>query len=543
MKTLKFILQNLDEFKTRFILVFVVALGAGTVFFMIPVTLSELTKGDFNYERFQKALTFVILLYLSSLTLQWIIRRYGESLSQQFSNHIRFKYFKALERLPTKEIVNHHSGYILSLINKIGDGITPLIHNIFWSVAHSIANFTLFFFFTARESVFLALLNAGVLIVFLVISTILSIKMVELNSVLNLKRAKLMETYADFMANILTIKKLGVYSFVEEKLNARTKENYEQIRTNANFHSKRWSMLHSLFGVAYMSTIGYILLQVSRGELSVSVLILFVTAYTLIRINLGRLSENFKEMMEMSAYIETLDDIVSPKTKFKSADHINTWHEIKFQDIDFEYKGTNKKIHVPAFSLSRGQKISIVGRSGEGKTTFLNLLANNLEPYTGERLLDGKSYQSFDKDIFQYLMVTISQEVELFNISLRENITLGQAINDSEIEQALTELDLWSWVNTLKDGPSTIVGEKGVKLSAGQRQRINLLRGILLNREIYLLDEPTSHLDVTTEQKVVDFLAKRLQNKTAVIVSHREAVTKICDRRYQIKNHILASRD
>ena len=114
-----------------------------------------------------------------------------------------------------------------------------------------------------------------------------------------------------------------------------------------------------------------------------------------------------------------------------------------------------------------------------------------------------------------------------------------QKIEEKAIFDIFDKLDLLSWVRNLEDGLETIVGEKGIKLSAGQKQRINLIRGVLLNREIVLLDEPTSHLDSATEQKVIDFLADYLSGKTAIIVSHREALREICEKRYVIKNHSL----
>lgn len=103
-------------------------------------------------------------------------------------------------------------------------------------------------------------------------------------------------------------------------------------------------------------------------------------------------------------------------------------------------------------------------------------------------------------------------------------------MNEHEINQALKELGLFDWVRSL---------EKGVKLSAGQKQRINLLRGILLDRDIYLLDEPTSHLDAETEKRVIEFLKARLQGRTAIIVSHREGIRKICNRAYRMESHEL----
>lgn len=122
---------------------------------------------------------------------------------------------------------------------------------------------------------------------------------------------------------------------------------------------------------------------------------------------------------------------------------------------------------------------------------------------------------------------------------MTKKINLGQKIDEKILLDIFDKPDILAWMQNLENGLRTIVGEKGIKLSAGQKQRINLTRGVLLNREVVLLDEPTSHLDAATEQKVIDFLTDYLSGKTAIIVSHREALRKICNRCYIIKDHSL----
>lgn len=539
MGVLKFIYKKLDHFKTRFALVFIAGILDGLATFFVPVVLAEFTKSSFTSNDFQNLIRLVIIFYVVSLFLQWTIRKWGEALGPQFGNYIRLKYFKALEKLPIKDLINHHSGYILSLINKVSDGLAPIMFDIFWTFAKSISNMTLFFYFTARESVFIAVINLIVLTIFITISTILSRKMVPIADELNKKRASLLESYTDFMSNILTVKRLSIYSFVENKLFRKTNENYGQIQKLQNFHANRWLFLHTLFSFAFLSTIGFLLFQVSKGEISPSVLILFIAAYTIVRGNIERLSENFKSLMEMKAYINNLDKIISPSELVNENKEIQKWEEVKFNNVFFQHPGTEKKISIPDFIIKSGEKICIIGKSGAGKTTFLNLFTNFLKSDKGERLIDGQSYEKMNGKFFQNHITMISQETELFNISLRENITLGQKIEEKTILDIFDKLDLLAWVQNLEDGLETIVGEKGIKLSAGQKQRINLIRGVLLNREIVLLDEPTSHLDSATERKVIDFLTDSLSGKTAIIVSHREALRELCDKCYIIKDYSL----
>ena len=103
----------------------------------------------------------------------------------------------------------------------------------------------------------------------------------------------------------------------------------------------------------------------------------------------------------------------------------------------------------------------------------------------------------------------------------------------------LKEAGLEDWVNRLEDGLDTIVGEKGLKLSVGQKQRLNIIRGILLDKDIYILDEPTSNLDKETEKMIINLIKKYLKEKTVIIVTHREEIKDICDRHYKVKNNIM----
>ncbi|OGH60211.1 MAG: hypothetical protein A2725_04580 [Candidatus Magasanikbacteria bacterium RIFCSPHIGHO2_01_FULL_33_34] len=539
MSVLKFIYKNLDKFKIKFIFVFFAGIFDGFVTFFVPVLLAEFTKSSFISSDFQNLIYLVSIFYLSSLFFQWVIRKWGEAIALQFGNYIRLKYFKALEKLPIKDLINHHSGYILSMINKVSDGLEPIIFDIFWTFSKSISQMIMFFYFTAKESVFIAVVNIVILIIFIVVGTILSRKMVPIANELNKKRASLLESYTDFMSNILTVKRLGIYSFVEDKLFHKTNDNYNQIKKLQSFHANRWFFLHTLFSFAFLATVGFLLFQISKGILSSSVLILFIAAYALIRGNVNRISESFKLLMEMKAYVNNLDKIIFSSKPVVENKEIKKWKEIKFNNVYFQYTGTEKKISISEFIIKKGEKVCIMGKSGEGKTTFLNLFMNFLKPDKGERLIDTWSYGKMNEKFFQNRIAMISQDTELFNISLRENITLGQKIEEKIILDIFSKLDLLAWVQNLEKGLETIVGEKGIKLSAGQKQRINLIRGILLNREIILLDEPTSHLDFVTEGKVIDFLRDYFSDKTVIIVSHREALKEICDRCYVMKDHSL----
>ncbi len=539
MSTLKFILKNIDHFRLRFIGTLIAGIIAGVAGFLIPATLAEFTKQPLTSENVIRLIIIIISLYLFSLIMAYIVRGKGEAFAFQYANHIRGKYFHRLTNLSAASLQKVHSGFNLSLINKVSDGVTDILFSIFWNLLPGICVSVLFLVFIARESLVLAIVNALIIGVFIVVSFFLTRRMVPLSAELNHRRASMLETYADFMSNIITVKKLGLRTYAEDRLSHKTMRSNTQIDKVQSFHARRWFLLHALFGVAYVGTICIIIWQISQGTASISLLILFVAAYGTMRSMIEQFAENVRALLEMRAYIEQLDDALTSSPVMSGSLKPVNWSIIHFDDVAFWYEDTTK-VTIADFSIKKGQTIAIIGKSGQGKSTFVSLFANNLQPKKGVRYIDDTSYETITADFFEKNIAIVAQDTELFNISIRENLILGQNISDTILLDYIEQLDLLPWFDELEHGLDTIVGEKGLKLSAGQKQRISILRSVLLNREINILDEPTSHLDAHTEELVVKFLKKHLKNKTALIITHRPALQELASELYSMKNHALS---
>lgn len=184
--------------------------------------------------------------------------------------------------------------------------------------------------------------------------------------------------------------------------------------------------------------------------------------------------------------------------------------------------------------IEKGDKISIMGESGQGKTTTMNILSGLFPIEEGRLFIDGKIKKDVRLDL-----VFVSQEVDLFNLSIRDNLCLGKEISDDKILELIEEAGLTDWYKELPDGLETLVGERGIKLSAGQKQRLNLIRGILIDKDLYFFDEPTSNLDSISEEKITNMIKKYLKDKTYVIVTHRPKLKELCNKHYIFENHMM----
>lgn len=164
----------------------------------------------------------------------------------------------------------------------------------------------------------------------------------------------------------------------------------------------------------------------------------------------------------------------------------------------------------------------------------MNILAGLYPLKQGKLLIDNKEQKNCRLDL-----VFVSQEVELFDLSIRDNLCLGKNIPDEILFQLLDEAGLMNWYNELPEGLETMVGERGIKLSAGQKQRLNLIRGILMNKDLYFFDEPTSNLDMVSEEKIANMIEKYLNDKTYVIVTHKTKLKELCNKHYIFNNHMM----
>jgi ATP-binding cassette, subfamily B, bacterial PglK len=214
--------------------------------------------------------------------------------------------------------------------------------------------------------------------------------------------------------------------------------------------------------------------------------------------------------------------------------------KIELKNIHFAYEGQPAILSDTNLTICKGEKIILTGRSGNGKTTLLLLLMRFLKPQGGEFMVNGKALEDSESRAFQRLIGYVPQSPYILDASIRENMAFGvpdKSIDVEKLNKIVVDLDLHDWIYSLPEKLNTRIGEKGTKVSGGQRQRLAIARALYHDAEILLLDEITNQLDRKSEQEVLNAIQKLAErNKTIVFITHRQELWPLFDVVYELKD-------
>jgi ABC-type multidrug transport system fused ATPase/permease subunit len=242
-------------------------------------------------------------------------------------------------------------------------------------------------------------------------------------------------------------------------------------------------------------------------------------------------TERVQEILNQPSEVELRDAQLLPEERFEG--------NITYEDVHFSYPTRSDVVVLKGISLTipSGKKVALVGASGAGKSTIVQLLQQFYKATGGDIKVDGRSIYSYDLSVYRKNLAIVPQEVLLFGGTIRENISYGRpGASEEDIIAAARNANAWEFIQSFPDGLDTLVGERGIKLSGGQRQRIAIARAILKDPAILLLDEATSSLDAESEKAVQDALSKLMENRTSIIIAHRLATIRDVDCIYVIEN-------
>lgn len=263
---------------------------------------------------------------------------------------------------------------------------------------------------------------------------------------------------------------------------------------------------------------GVFIIAISRTNSALSAL---VNSYTAI---VG----HYPAAKNLYQYMHSCEDSHVEKFGIK---FIRFSNELRLNNVGFFYRDKRSNV-LTDFNMSilKGEIVALIGRSGSGKSTVINLLMRNFEPSSGQIYMDNIDIRDIEIGCYRSNFAVVSQDAFLVQGSVADNIRFGSSFSDREIIDALRNADALTFVSALPFGVDTIIGEGGAQLSGGQKQRLSLARALLRNPEILILDEPSSALDREAEKSIFESTKKISSGRTILIITHSAALAQMCDR-------------
>jgi ATP-binding cassette subfamily B protein len=272
--------------------------------------------------------------------------------------------------------------------------------------------------------------------------------------------------------------------------------------------------------------IGLAAWQVSSGVLSIGDFVLINQFMLQLFMPLGFLGFVYREIKSSLANIENLFTLLDREPAIRDAPGARplavSGGEVVFDEVSFHYPNGRPVLDGVSFRVPPGKKVALVGASGAGKSTLVKLLFRFYDPATGSVRIDGQDLRSVTQESLREAIGIVPQDTVLFNDSLRENIRYGRpGASDDEVQAALSRAHLADFVAELPEGLDTTVGERGLKLSGGEKQRVAIARALLKDAPILVFDEATSSLDSRSEAAVLDALKDLARAHTTLVIAHR----------------------
>jgi len=481
------------------------------------------------------SLAIIILVFLRGIFI-FIARFLFTYVGNRVVFNIRKKIFTHLLNLPYEYFHKSRSGELVSRMSRdiipLTSAVSSEIYNFISGIVLLITNITIILFLS-WEFVFL-ILFLGPLVSFPI--GVIGNKVKKMTGKIQMGFADLSTHLQEIFSGIKVVKSFGAELFESERFRGINDIIFRRDlkrRIYQNLNPAIVEFLGSIVVIVLFLFGGY---QIIMGDITSGEFIFFILLILNLFEPIKKISTSINSMKAAEAASERILEILNIPPEINNSDtNGKIISAIQFKDVSFKYRDEfilkNLNILIP-----KGKKVAIVGASGSGKSTILNMIPAFYYPSSGNVLIDGCSTADISLDWIRKNTAMITQEVFLFNGTILENITCGidyemeRVINASKISYA------HEFITKLTRGYETVVGDRGILLSGGEKQRISIARAITNNPEILLFDEATSALDSESEKVIQNSLKYLFKNRTSVIVSHRISTIMDADIIYLIKN-------
>ncbi|MCX7984727.1 MAG: ABC transporter ATP-binding protein/permease [Bacteroidetes bacterium] len=361
--------------------------------------------------------------------------------------------------------------------------------------------------------------------------------------------SKLTTHTQESLAGIRVIQSYVRETYFEHQFDVLSTEYFKKNMHLALYQAILWPLLFTLVGTSLLLTLYVGGIQVIHHTISIGTLTAFITYLSMLiwpMIAFGWvtniLQQGAASMERLSTIFDTHPTILNSNSHSITIPSIRG--TIEFRNVSFQYPGTGKWVlRNISFTLPAGSTFAIVGRTGAGKTTLINLIPRIYDPTEGEIFIDGIPIVTIPLQILRKFLSVVPQETFLFSDTISENIKYGSlydSCTESELNRVVELAHLTPDINSFPLQLQTMIGERGITLSGGQKQRVSIARALIRNPQILILDDALSAVDTYTEHRILHKLRDSMRGKTCILISHRISTVRDADKILVLENGTIA---
>ena len=502
----------------------------------LPKSIRKAINPYMNINKIKQISLFLLILYVLSSLFTYIQAIIMATVSNKFANNLREKISNKINKLPLKYFDKHLSGDILSRVTNDVDTISQAMNQSLASLVSSITLFigTLIMMFVTNWIMAITAVLSS-LIGFIGMSLILS-KSQKYFKARQVELGNLNGHIEEIYSGLNVVKTYNGNEEADRKFNEYNKKVCESNKKSQFISGLMQPLMTFIGNLGYVAVCIVGALLTMNNMITFGVIVAFITYVRLFTQPLSQIAQAMTSMQSAAAASERVFEFLDEE-EMADETNIKTYlnkekvkGEIEFENVVFKYDG-NDKPTIKNFSAKAkpGQKIAIVGPTGAGKTTMVNLLMKFYEINDGDIKIDGISTKNLTRDNIHDLFTMVLQDTWLFEGTIKENIVFNRTnITDEEVENICKEVGLDHFIKTLSKGYDTPLSDND-SVSAGQRQLLTIARGMTENSPFLILDEATSNVDTRTEELVSEAMDKLTKGKTSFIIAHRLSTIKNAD--------------
>lgn len=497
-----------------------------TLKYVVDELSRQISGGDGDYGRLIMLFAFILGFNLILVILKTLSDRLGDFITSRLSRHLTESYYKKILVLPQKYFESELSGKIVSQLSRgiasIAEFINGATNWITPGILQAIFGIGVLAYFDWT----VALLATAIFPIYIAITRYSTKRWGKIQEEKNVHEDATRGRISEVVGNIKLVKTYNTQTMEWEYVS----DKYQTINRLYDRQSNQYHLLNFIREFSLETIIIIILFVIFRqtflATFTLGEMVLVISLMNQLRWPLYGMSYILEQVQkadaDSKAFFDVLDlkeaepELVSQKLE------LNKEPEISFEHVSFSYDDGQPVLSDVTLKFSKHETVALVGHSGAGKTTLVNMILKLYEPKSGRILLSGKDYATLDHSWVRAHSALVFQDSELFSSTVRENVRYGMPdARDEDVIRVLKEANAYEFVSKFKDGLDAEIGERGVKLSGGQKQRIQIARAILHDKPILILDEATSSLDSRSEHLVQDALEKLFKNRLVIIIAHR----------------------